>query len=152
MDIQEYLADNGVKFEVDVHEHVYTAQEVAASEHVTGHIFAKPVIVAAGEEFHMLVVPASRHVDMRKASDLVGAELEMATEGDMKRIFPDCEIGAEPPFGSAYGLKTYVDESLMGMDRIVFRAGDHDHTITIALEDFARLESPTVGQFAIAAG
>jgi len=149
MDICKYLTSSGVDFELTLHEHVFTAQEVAASEHVTGHIFAKTVIVRVAGRFHMLVLPGSRHVDMHKVADLLGGEPEMATEAEMKQLFEDCEIGAEPPFGSRYGINTLLDESLMAVPHIVFRAGNHEHTVKMALEDYAKLEGPAVGDFTI---
>ena len=149
MDVKAMLKEKGADYEVIRHEHTYTAQEVAASEHVTGHMFAKPVILRSGDESFMFVLPASRHVALKRASELVGKDLAMATEEDMKRIFPDCEIGAEPPFGSPYDVPTYVDESLAEMDDIVFRAGNHDETIKMAYEEYARIETPTVAAFCI---
>jgi Ala-tRNA(Pro) deacylase len=149
MDVQQFLKDKGVSFELIPHEQVYTAQEVAATEHVTGHRFAKTVIARGDDgENYMLVLPASRHVDFDEAADLVGAGLKMVGEEEMKKLFPDCEIGAEPPFGSEYGLKTFVDESLTDVGDIVFRAGTHDQTIRMSYADYEELESPTVGSFA----
>ncbi len=149
MDVESYLKEKGVQFEVIPHEQAFTAQEVAAAEHVTGHKFAKTVIAKAGGDAYMLVLPASHHVDFQKASDLVGEELEMAREEEMKEIFPDCEIGAEPPFGSEYGLPTYVDESLSTRDEVVFRAGTHQRTIKMKYADYAELEDPAIGDFII---
>ncbi|MFO7959187.1 MAG: YbaK/EbsC family protein [Candidatus Brocadiia bacterium] len=149
MDVESYLKDKGVQYEVIPHEQAFTAQEVAAAEHVTGHKFAKTVIAKSGDNAYMLVLPASHHVDFEKASDLVGEELEMASEEEMKKIFPDCEIGAEPPFGSEYGLPTYVDSSLTQVDDVVFRAGTHDLTIRMRYDDYAELEDPAVGDIII---
>jgi len=149
MDVQKYLTDQGVQFELIHHEQAFSAQEVAAAEHVTGHMFAKTVIVQGGGSAHMLVLPASRHVDLKAAGKLIGAKLKMASEEEMKALFADCDIGAEPPFGSQYGLTTYVDESLAAMDEIVFRAGAHDRTVRMRCADYVRLESPTVGSFTI---
>jgi Ala-tRNA(Pro) deacylase len=149
MKVQELLDEQGVAYEVIPHEHVYTAQEVAAAEHVTGHMFAKTVILKAGDEACMLVLPASRHVDLRQAGEVIGADVRMATEEEMKALFPDCETGAEPPFGSQYGLKTWVDESLQGVGEIVFRAGNHDETVKMAYDDYVGLEQPEAAAFTI---
>ncbi len=149
MNIEQYLSEQGVEFEVIQHEQAFTAQEVAAAEHVTGHKFAKTVIAEGAEQSYMLVLPASRHVDFGKASELVGEPLEMASEGKMKRLFADCEVGAEPPFGAEYGLPTYLDESLADQDEIVFRAGTHDRTIKMSYDDYARIEEPTVGDLVV---
>ena len=149
MDVQDFLKQKKVKFELIAHQQAFTAQEVAATEHVTGHKFAKTVILVAGEEACMVVLPASRHVDLGKAGRIVGKEVELASEGKMKQLFPDCEIGAEPPFGSQYGLKTYVDKHLEGLDEIVFRAGTHDRTVKMKYADYAKLEKPKAGDFAV---
>lgn len=153
MKVQELLKQKRVKFDVVPHEHAYTAQEVAASEHVTGHQFAKTVIVRGDDgQAYMLVLPASRHVDFRKAAEMIGTDVEMVGEEDMKALFPDTDIGAEPPFGSQYNVKTFVDESLADKEHIVFRAGTHDQTIKMKYADYVKVEKPTVGQFAIMAG
>lgn len=149
MDVKAMLKEKGVDFEVIEHEHTYTAQEVAAAEHVTGHIFAKTVILKAGDDAYMFVLPASRHVALKSASEAAGQELAMAAEEDMKRLFRDCEIGAEPPFGSPYDVPTFVDQSLADMEDIVFRAGNHDETIRMSYADYAKIESPTVAAFSI---
>ena len=150
MDVQEYLEERNVSFQVIPHEQAFTAQEVAAEEHVSGHKFAKTVIATGpADACYMFVLPASRHVDFEKASEIVGEELELASEERMKELFPDCEIGAEPPFGSEYGVPTYMDEALNEFDEIVFRAGTHDLTLQVALEDYKKLEDPQVAQFAI---
>lgn len=149
MDVQAFLKERGKSFEVIPHEQAFTAQEVAAAEHVTGHKFAKTVIASGQDEDYMFVLPASRHVDFERAAELVGEELELATEQRMKEIFPDCEIGAEPPFGSEYGVPTYVDSALANLDEIVFRAGTHDTTIRMDWGDYEELENPRVASFAI---
>jgi len=148
MNVQDYLKQHGVPFDVISHEQAFTAQEVAAAEHVTGHKFAKTVIVKAGEDAYMFVLPASRHLDLNKAGHAVGGKAQLATEEEMKVLFPDCEIGAEPPFGTPYGIKTFADDSLQGVDEIVFRAGTHDHTVKMTCADYQKLEDPTFGSFA----
>jgi Ala-tRNA(Pro) deacylase len=148
MNVQDYLSRKGIVFQVIKHEQAFTAQEVAAKEHVTGHHFAKTVIAGDGGKAFMFVLPASRHVDMHRASDLIGSEVSMVSEQRMKQLFPDCEIGAEPPFGEEYGLPTYVDETLEGSDEIVFRAGTHDTTIKMSYSDYKGLEHPHIARFA----
>jgi len=149
MDLQKFLKLKKVAFDRIQHPQAFSAQEVAAVEHVTGHKFAKTVVVKGGDEVYMLVLPASRHVDFKKAGDLTGKELKMVSEEQMKQLFPDVEIGAEPPFGSQYGMKTFVDQSLKGVDTIVFRAGTHDQTIKMKFADYEKVEKPAFGSFAI---
>jgi len=146
---EKFLKEKKVGYELTQHQQAFSAQEVAAVEHVTGHKFAKTVVVTGNGDVYMLVLPASRHVDFKKAADLVGKELKMASEDRMKQLFPDVEIGAEPPFGSQYSMKTFVDRSLKGVDTIVFRAGTHDRTAKMKLSDYEKVEKPVFGSFAI---
>ena len=148
--IEEFLRNKGVGFEVIRHEVAYTAQETAASEHVSGHMFAKTVIVTDGKAFYMLVLPAAYQVDMKRARRVVGAKINLASEEEMRPLFPECEVGAEPPFGSVYKMKTFVDPSLQEQENIVFRAGSHERTVRMRYEDYARVEAPTVAPFAAA--
>lgn len=143
--IEEYLRNRGVGFEVDQHELAYTAQEEAAAEDVTGYEFAKTVMVTDGEEFYMLVLPAPYQADLEKASELIGAEVRLADEDETKSLFSDCELGAEPPFGSIFNVETYVDETMGREGEIVFRAGSHEKVIKMNYEDYIELENPTVG-------
>jgi Ala-tRNA(Pro) deacylase len=149
MDVQEFLKQKGVEFELVPHAQTFTAQEVAAAEHETGHHFAKTVVATGGAETFMFVLPASRHVDFEKAAKLVGQKVVMASEGEMKKVFPDCEVGAEPPFGSQYGVRTYVDRALEKCEQIVFRAGTHDRTVKMSYKAYKKLEKPKVASFAI---
>jgi len=149
MDLKEFLKGKKVPFEVIAHEQAFSAQEVAAVEHVTGHKFAKTVVVKDGGATYMLVLPASRHVDFEKARGLVGADVKMVSEEELKALFPDTEVGAEPPFGSQYGIKTFADESLAAVDEIVFRAGTHEQSVKMKLADYKKLENPTFGSFSV---
>jgi Ala-tRNA(Pro) deacylase len=149
MKVQELLEQKGVEFEVMPHQQTFTAQEVAASEHETGHHFAKTVIARGERKTFMFVLPASRHVDFEKASELAGEPVEMASEGEMKKTFVDCEVGAEPPFGSLYGVPTYVDASLESCKTIVFRAGTHDRTVKMDYAAYKKVEKPKVAAFAV---
>ena len=147
--IEDFLRNKGVGFEVIRHELAYTAQETAAAEHVSGHEFAKTVIVTDGDAFYMLVLPASHEADLEKVSRLVGAEVNLAGERDMEGLFPECDVGAEPPFGSIYKMATYVDRLLADREKIVFRGGSHEKTIKMAYDDYAEIENPKVASFAL---
>ena len=148
--IEEFLTNKGVEYEVIRHELAYTAQEAAAADHVSGYLFAKTVIVTDGERYFMLVLPAPHDVDMEKAGRMIGSDLRLATEREMGPLFPGCEVGAEPPFGSAFNMPTYVDAALTTHDNIVFRAGTHEKTIKMNCEDYLAVEEPTDGFFAVA--
>lgn len=140
-----YLHSNHVYFETQHHRTAYTAQDVAASEHVPGQFVAKVVIAVADGEMIMLVLPADHRADLTKVSTALGVrEVRLAHERDFAGIFPDCELGAMPPFGNLYDLPVYVDQTLTQDPMIVFQAGTHTETMRMTYADFARLVKPTV--------
>jgi Ala-tRNA(Pro) deacylase len=146
--LQQYLTENRITFEEQHHALSYTAQGVANAEHTPGKDVAKVTIAKANGELIMLVLPASERVDFDKVKDIVGREVSLATESDFARVFPDCEIGAMPPFGHLYGLRVYVDRLLADDEHIIFNDGTHTDTLKIRYEDYERLEHPVVADFA----
>lgn len=147
--LEDYLREHGVPYSGHHHARAITAQEVAAVEHVPGRMFAKTVMVVADDELVMLVLPAPHHVNPERAAEALDAdEVRLAGEDAFERTFPDCEVGAMPPFGNLYGVPVYVDEALTEDEEIVFRAGTHTDTMSVAYADFERLVAPTVVRFA----
>lgn len=147
--LEAYLRDNRVPFQVQHHPLAYTAQEVAASEHIAGRLLAKVVIVFADGKTVMLVLPAPSRVDRARAAAVLGAsEVRLAKEREFAATFPDCEPGAMPPFGNLYNLPVYVDRALTEDETIYFQAGTHTDTMSLKYADFARLVNPTVAEFA----
>jgi len=142
------LEKNRVHFEILQHREAFTAQELAAIEHVKGKQHAKVVIVKADGERLMTVVPADHRVDLEKLSKMTGKRLELAAEEEFAPLFPDCAKGAMPPFGSLYNLPTYVDRSLTRAEHIVFEAGTHTDAVKMRYADYERLAKPIVGDFA----
>lgn len=148
--LKEYLEKNQVSFEVGYHQRVYTAQEIAAAEHVPGKELAKVVMVKADGKMVMLVLPAPYRVDMKKLKEVLGVKkLEKAKEEEFQDLFADCEVGAMPPFGNLYNLEVWVDQVLTEDKDIVFNAGSHVETLKIKYSDYARLVTPKVGQFSV---
>ena len=148
--LKQYLDRENVPYQHDVHRTAYTAQEVAAEEHVPGKLVAKTVVVKADAQFAMAVLPASLRLDTAALKTALGAkEVRLATEFEFTGLFPDCDVGAMPPFGNLYGLSVYVDESLTEDPEIVFNAGTHQDTIRMTYSDFARLVRPQVFAFAL---
>ena len=146
--LKDYLEKNQVRYEVGYHERIYTSQEIAAAMHVPGKELAKVVMVKADGKMVMLVLPASYRVDMKKLKVVLNCKkVEMAKEVDFQELFPDCEVGAMPPFGNLYNLEVWVDQVLAGDELIVFRAGSHVETLKIKYNDYARLVNPKVGDF-----
>jgi Ala-tRNA(Pro) deacylase len=149
MRLDEFLTGRGVAFERLHHRPAYSASRVAQALHVPGREVAKTVLLRTGRGYALAVLPATRQVDLRRlAEDLWGEEVEVASEAEMGRVFPDCEAGAVPPFGSLYHLQTVVDESLAPDEQIVFEAQTHEEAIRMAYRDYEALEHPIRGHFA----
>ena len=143
--LEEYLIQNDVPFAEQRHPTAFTAQEVAASDHIPGRILAKVVIVQADARPAMLVVPATERVDLEKAAAVLAAnQVRLAQEEEFAPSFPDCEPGAMPPFGNLYGFTVYVDEALAENLNLVFQAGSHTETMGIRFDDFERLAHPAL--------
>jgi len=150
MNVVKYLKSNRVQFALRHHPARYTAQEVAAAEHITGEEVAKVVILKADERHVMGVLPATCVVDMAKAKKALGAsKVQLASEDEIAAIFPDCEVGAMPPFGAEYDLETYVDQRLAEDEEILIPAGTHEDSVLLAWEDYRRLARPKVADIAV---
>jgi Ala-tRNA(Pro) deacylase len=148
--LENYLRENQVRFEEHHHPRAVSAQEVAASEHIPGRMLAKTVMVLADREMVMLALPAPYQVDLEKAAAALGVdEARLAEEEEFEDSFPDCEVGAMPPFGNLYGVPVYVEKTLAEDETIVFRSGTHTETMSVTYTDFERLVEPIVAQFAL---
>ena len=143
--LENYLSVNGVQYAEESHRRAYTAQQVAALEHVPGGQFAKVVMLIVDGRPIMAVVPATRAVHFDRVAKVLAAhEVRLACESEFAPLFPDCEVGAMPPFGNLYCVPVYVDESLAGNNDIVIQAGTHRESIRLRYFDFARLAQPVV--------
>lgn len=148
--LREFLEANRVPYSVHSHPSAYTAQEIAALQHVKGRQLAKVVMVKAATEFLMLVLPADHRVDFAKLKAVLGGkEARLAQEAEFRDLFPECEVGAMPPFGNLYGLPVYVDRALEKDEEIVFNAGTHTLTAKVAFRDYMALVRQTVADFAV---
>ncbi len=148
--LKEFLDQQQVPYQHQVHRTAYTAQEVAAEEHVPGKMLAKSVVIKVEDQFALAVLPASGRVDVAALKASLGVrELRLATEFEFTGLFPDCDVGAMPPFGNLYGVGVYVDESLTRDEEIVFNAGTHQDTVRMKYADFARLVQPKVLMFSM---
>jgi len=143
--LKKFLDSRGVKYVSIQHSPAYTAPEVAESAHIAGSDFAKTVIVKIDGQMAMVVVPAQRKIVLSELRDLlVSDKVQLATEDEFKGRFPDCEVGAMPPFGNLYDMSVYIDQSLTGHPEIAFNAGTHREVIKMASDDFAQLVNPIV--------
>lgn len=146
--LKEFLDKEKIKYISIVHSLAYTAQEVAASVHITGKELAKTVIVHLDGEMAMAVLPANRKIVLQDLRDVTGADhVKFAPEDEFKKQFPDCDTGAMPPFGNLYGMEVFAAASLAENEQIAFNAGSHTEVIKLAYEDFERLVRPKVVSF-----
>lgn len=147
--IQEFLHEAQVPYSVVPHRRAYTAQEEAAAVHVPGRDWAKVVVCIIDGEPTQAVVPAPFVVNLESLAELArGRKVRLATENELQRLFPDCELGAMPPFGPLFGQQVFVDIALAAEPEIVFNAGTHGEAIRMRWADFAKAVRPIVGPFA----
>ncbi len=148
--VKEYLDSEKVEYKILEHSPVYTAQEVAASAHIPGRQLAKTVMMKLDGDMAMAVLPAAYRVSFDRLKKAVGAsKVELATEREFKGLFPDCEVGATPPFGNLYDMEVIADESLSEEVVIAFCAGSHTELIQLPYADFESLAKPRVVDFSL---
>jgi Ala-tRNA(Pro) deacylase len=146
--LKQFLDKEKVKYVSIVHSTAYTAQEVAASAHIPGKELAKTVIVQLDGQTAMAVLPANRKVVLQDLREATGADqVKLVPEEQFKQKFPDCEIGAMPPFGNLYGMEVFAAGSLASNEEIAFNAGSHTEVIKLPYKDFERLVHPKVVSF-----
>ncbi|QDH69898.1 aminoacyl-tRNA deacylase [Marilutibacter alkalisoli] len=141
--LQDFLKDQHVHFDTVTHPHAFTAQETAARAHIDSHSMAKTVMVRLDDKLAMAVLPANEWLDIDRLREAAGAsEARLASESEFRDRFPECEVGAMPPFGNLYGMDVYVADSLAGDQRIAFNAGNHRELMWVDWNDFERLVHP----------
>jgi Ala-tRNA(Pro) deacylase len=152
MNVQEFLAGRHVTYDAIPHRDTYSAQHLAQVLHVPGQEVAKTVLLRAdgGYTYFVGVLPATKTIDFGKVSAaLGGSHVQLATEIEIMQHCPDCELGALPPFGSQYGMRTLVEESLTHDEEIVFEGNSHHEAIRMRYEDYRAIEQPLVARFAL---
>jgi len=143
--LRAFLGQHRAEYAYTEHPQAFTAREVASAEHLPAREMAKTVIVFGDEGYHMMVVPANRLVDFHEVRLALGlTQARMATEEEVGRLFPDCELGAMPPFGNLYNIPVFLDSSLAGEETIAFNAGTHRDVIHMRTSDYRDLANPTV--------
>jgi Ala-tRNA(Pro) deacylase len=144
----DYLKHNNVQYEVIEHAPAFSAHEVAVVSHVPEKDLAKTLIVNADGKYYMVVMPADHRLDDHLLQGMLKSKhVQLASEEDLQQIFPDCEVGAMPPFGNLYALPVYADKSLADDNVIVFNACSHTRSIRLKMYDFLRLVKPVVAEF-----
>jgi Ala-tRNA(Pro) deacylase len=143
--LKRFLDENHVRYVSIQHSPAFTAQETAASAHIPGRELAKTVMIKIDGVMAMAVLPSTTMLDPDRLRLAAGArEVALATEQEFQDRFPDCEVGAMPPFGNLYSMDVYSDETLAEDEHIAFNAGTHAELIQLDYEDFERLVKPVV--------
>jgi Ala-tRNA(Pro) deacylase len=134
------------------HVNAFTALEVAAAEHLSPHKIAKTVVYAGAQGYGLAILPGDMLINMEILRSLLNdPTLRLATEHELKQLFPECEVGAMPPLGNLFHLPVIVDGSLAEQQFIAFNAGTHRDVIHLGYADYKRLVNPAVGNFAMTA-
>jgi Ala-tRNA(Pro) deacylase len=141
--LKTFLEHNGIQYTQQTHATAYTAAGVASVSHVKGKEMAKAVMVLADDKLVMLVVPANTHIRLKQAKAALKAhQVLLSSEADFAHVFPDCEVGAMPPFGNLYGIPVFVDEALTQDKEIAFNAGNHRELIKMSYAEYERAVQP----------
>ena len=137
--LKAHLDAQGVAYETVAHPRTATASETAEAAHIPGDRLAKTVVIHLETGPVLAVVPSSHRVDLGALQEMLDRRLGLASETEIGALFDDCDVGAAPPVGPAYGVPTVVDRSLTGLDRVWFEGGDHRTLVSVAGADFDRL-------------
>ncbi|AFL72294.1 aminoacyl-tRNA deacylase [Thiocystis violascens] len=132
--LEAYLMEREIGYAVMRHPHTASSMDTAAVAHVPGDRLAKGVVVKDGDEYLMVVVPSDYHVHLGRLHLYLGHAAELASEQELKDLFPDCESGAVPPIGAAFGRRTLIDRQLLEQPEIFFESGDHETLIRVGGE------------------
>ncbi|MDH3196294.1 MAG: YbaK/EbsC family protein [Hyphomicrobiales bacterium] len=141
MTLQRYLDDHDVSYDVITHRKTGSSSRSAQSSHISGNNLAKGVVLKSDGKYLLAVLPATGQVELERMRDFVAGSVSLATESEASRLFPDCEEGAMPALGLAYGLTAVVDDDLHGCEDIYFEGGDHRSLVHISGAQFDRLMS-----------
>ncbi|WP_428623536.1 aminoacyl-tRNA deacylase [Sedimenticola sp.] len=137
--LKEYLMDHGAQYQVIEHTRTNSALETSEAAHVPGDRLAKSILLGDEDRYVLAVIPATHRLEVNRLNELVRHKLQLITESEMAGAFSDCEVGAMPPIGEAYGIDTWVDPSLLNQPEVYFEAGDHCALIKMSGDDFRNL-------------
>jgi Ala-tRNA(Pro) deacylase len=148
----DFLESNNIGYAHTKHSLAFTAMEVAFAEHISPHKLAKTVVYAGTQGYGLAVLPADCLIDLATLGAFVNDSfIRLASERELAELFPQCQLGAMPPFGNLFHLPVIVDSSVAGQEFIAFNAGTHRDVIHMRTADFTRLANPAVAKFAMIA-
>ena len=138
--LQRHL-DRNVTYELITHEATMSSTRTAQACHVSGDCLAKGIVLRHNGGYMLAVLPASRHLRLPDLKLEIGADVDLADEGEIERLFPDCAPGAIPPIGECYDLDVIVDDSIQQPPEIYLEGGDHTTLVHLSQAQFTRLMS-----------
>lgn len=142
------LSHNHMDYRVVRHNISYTAQETAQAAHISGHNFAKTILLRVDGKPMMAVLPADAKINFKHIKEITGAkQANLASEEAIHFFFEDCDIGAMPPFGNIYRIPTLMDTLFENCEDIAFNAGDHEDVMMIKFADYCKLVHPKIAAF-----
>lgn len=148
--LKSFLDEKHVRYSTLIHAATYTSSETAESVHIPGKDLAKTIIFKKDGAWAMAVLPASKKIDCEQLKTASQAKkLELAGEHEFKALFPECEVGAMPPFGNLYQMEVYVDDALEKDEYIAFNAGSHTELMKLSFKDYKKLVTPKITHFAV---
>jgi Ala-tRNA(Pro) deacylase len=139
MTLRDYLQDAGIAYDVISHPRQYTSLNVAETAHISGDRLAKAVLLHHDDGYLLAVLPSTHRVDLDRLERIIDSPCDLATEDELESLFDDCEPGAAPPIGAAYGMEVIVDSSLDTQPDVYFEAGDHRCLVHMSKGDFNAL-------------
>lgn len=137
--LESCLQSKPNQYEIFHHSRTTNSMATAEAAHIPGNRLAKTVILEDELGYAAAVLPATRHLSLSELSEQTGRRFQLASEDDVRELFKDCELGAVPPIAMAYGMPTYLDESLAHEPDVYFEAGDHEALIHMRSEQFLEL-------------
>lgn len=137
--LHDFMRSEGIRYDILTHPRTYSSSRTAEAAHVPGDRLAKAVLLEDENGYLLAVLPASHRIALGELHRLLQRQLGLATEEEIAAVFPDCEPGAIPPFGTAYGIETILDDTLLEQPEVYFEAGDHEELIHVSGEQFRAL-------------
>lgn len=139
--VESYLRRQQIPYEVVAHPHTHTSLQSARAAHLAPDCMAKAVLLHDSGSYVMAIIPGTHHLQLGRLRRQLGRDLGLATENEMASLFRDCEPGALPALGPAYGIETVWDDSLRAQSELCFEAGDHEHLLRLKCGDYLALLS-----------
>jgi Ala-tRNA(Pro) deacylase len=136
---QRYLVQRNVHYDLMLHPHTGSSHETAQAAHVPEDHIAKAVVIKDAAGYAIVVIPASHQLRLKHLRHELQRDFQLVPEDELALLFDDCEPGAVPPLGPAYGIETLLDNALTSLSDVYFEAGDHEQLVHLSGDEFQSL-------------